>query len=208
VPSLLPSRSPQASIDNLQARAAADPAVDPVLERAGTRYGYQGSKTMADLQSLAGSIAGLRWARDYLWQTGIAQGMDPGALQALMQNYNSTLADYQSQLGNLQNRQQQVTVGGIPKNIGHFAEGGVFRAGNHNTPLHGDVRWGDGNGEELGVMLNNKVLHTLRDQGFGKQHGRTRTRSTAAMTRTVTWPCSGARCVTSCAKRSSELAMP
>lgn len=160
-------KTTQATIDQLKARADQTAKWTNFANIQALDTAIQGTRSMAQLQSLSGAVSGLEWSMNYLYQTGGLMGMDPAARSALMSNYIHTIQDYMSQVQKLYHNASPPSR--LPGGAGGgYAEGGVFWAGNQNTPLRGDVRWGDTNGEELGVMLNNRVMHTLREQGFGK----------------------------------------
>lgn len=132
----------------------------------------QGSSTMAQLQALSGQVSGLSWTMNYLQQTGYWMGLDPNARDSLLRSYTNVMRDYMNKIVSLHKNATPPApphVGGGAG--GGFAEGGMWIANNSNTPLGRDIRWGDGNGDELGIMLNNKVLRELRQQSNQRAFG-------------------------------------
>lgn len=117
---------------------------------------FDGAQTMGALQWYAGQLSGAYYAMGYLQQSGQFSGLDPQTQARLIGNLVTLTRSFQQNIGRIyrQNR--------------GFAEGGMFMLNNSNTPVGGDIRWGDGQGDEIGVVLSNKVVQTLREQqGMG-----------------------------------------
>jgi hypothetical protein len=118
---------------------------------------FQGAQSLAQLQLFAGQLSGSLYAVGYLQQTGQYLGLDIATRNQIAANAAQAVLAYTRKLNEFYRNTRTTTPA--------FAEGGVFRLNNMNTPLGKDVRWGDGQGDEIGVVLSNKVTQALRDNG-------------------------------------------
>jgi hypothetical protein len=144
-----------------QARSEAIKRLSNQTEADRLTLALKGARDMAELQWFAGQLAGSQYAVAFLLSSGQFYTMDPIVRAQILNNLFRAVTAYSQRLKEL----QPDTTGFLVPRTG-FAEGGVFRLNNTNTPLgQRDVRWGDGQGDELGVVLSNRVVQTLREQG-------------------------------------------
>lgn len=150
-------------ISNLRARADQAKQWANFSNIQSLNQAISGAQSLGQLQALTGQIAGLNYAMAYLRSSGVIT--DPAAYSALMTQYARTLSLYNGRLNSFYRNASPPPAPSMnfsPRP--GYAEGGFFRAGNFNTPIGKDIRWGDGQGEELGFMFNNKVVQALREQ--------------------------------------------
>lgn len=126
----------------------------------------EGAQNMAQLQALSGELSGLAWTLNYLRQTGAWMGMDINARNALISSFGQALHSYSRKVISMHRGVQKPSTPVMPSSSGRpsaggYAQGGVFWADNTNTPVGRDIRWGDSNGKELGVILSNAVVRKL-----------------------------------------------
>jgi hypothetical protein len=165
----------EAAIKAEQARAAAIENWASYAETQRMITVFKGAQSMADLQRYAGGLHGALYALSYLQQSGQYLGLDPATQAALLSNTARAFSAYTQRMQEFAKEALRPPWSPTGANIGRLAEGGLVRLGNFNTPLNRDVRWGDGNGDEigmnlgggLGAVLSNKVVQALRDEGAG-----------------------------------------
>lgn len=160
-------RAAEAAIEAERNRSEILTRLASSTETAKLQAAFRGAATMADLQRYAGLVAGYAFQENYLYAAGAALGLDPATIGAMVANAARLRQAYANRMTELRALPYAGQRG--------FAEGGIFRLNNMNTPLGGDIRWGDAQGDELGMslghglgaVLSNKVAEELRGSAGG-----------------------------------------
>ena len=132
----------------------------------------KGASTLAQLQSFSGAVSGAMYAMSYLQQTGQYLGLSSDEQQRMVVNLAQLIQAYSRKLESFYGGAAYPAPPAPPSRFGigqGYAQGGAFMLNNSNTPLRGNIRWGDGSGDELGIVLSNKVVQALREQNGGSQ---------------------------------------
>lgn len=124
------------------------------------------SKTMQDLLSISGEVAGAKFAANQL-RALLASGLIPPAQQpavyAILKAMEQLAASYNYQLGKVLGT--HVAGGGTQTTGGAtegFASGGVVPLKNSTNMFGSNIRYGE-QGTELGVILSNRVSKQIQD---------------------------------------------
>jgi DNA repair exonuclease SbcCD ATPase subunit len=120
------------------------------------RLAIAGSKTVADLQGLAGYIAGLNYAEGQLRALFGTYGVDPNAINDQIRRIWSLKAQYSTQFARLVQAEIKSRM-----HAGGFASGGIVPLRN-STYLGNDMRAGEG-GTEWAMIFPNSVVQALQD---------------------------------------------
>lgn len=129
-----------------------------------TKAAIRGADSLENLAVLSGRIAGLKRAKATI--QGLVQGFGiPAALaKPFIDQINQALSAYESRQNELQSFTNRMNTG----MVGGLQHGGVFMLNGGSSPFGQNVRVGEA-GQEIGVVLSNKVTQALRQNGGGAQ---------------------------------------
>lgn len=130
------------------------------------------SNTMQKLLTVSGEVAGAKFAAAQLRQllmSGLVPPAQLPAIYAVLKSLDSLAAQYQGRLNSLTSPRYGGKISGFQETAG-FAEGGVFPLRNSNSPVGSNIKWGE-QGQEMGMVLSNKVTEALRSSQHGEMIG-------------------------------------
>jgi hypothetical protein len=142
---------------------------------------FQGARSVAELQAFSGSLSGALYSLNYLKQSGQWMGLDPGTQQVLLRNLSAAVQAYSRKMISFAPRPQAPPrMGGFGQGLGShgsfggsgggYQRGGAFMLRNSmQSPFADNIRFGEDGLDEIGLILNNKILRQLQDNKGGGQ---------------------------------------
>ena len=116
-----------------------------------------GARSYADAQTLIGELAGSRRALAELEAYAKANQISPEIAELILGPLRQSVREAQARVDSILRQ----TFGNIPQGPG-FAKGGVIELSNSRSPFGSNLRFGE-EGQEIGVILSNKVARILQE---------------------------------------------